>query len=178
MKSTALHNPYVPFSIPLLHAMARQPLYLVRQHYPRGADPTSVKCTTPLLLTHYTQLDTDRERAQRHMRLLKKDPCRFLYDSTDAVHRERLESAAAQPEGYRIYINLLPAPWKAPAPLKKKIEAYLREQLHWWNYRPNDTLHVALKDRYGELFLGISWKHRQTEVHLADIENHRPCAMT
>mgnify|MGYP003348363068 CR=1 FL=1 len=158
--------------------MARQPLYLVRQHYPRGADPASVKCTTPLLLTHYTQLETDRERAQRHMRLLKKDPCRFLYDSTDPVHRERLESAAAQPEGYRIYVNLLARPWKPSEKWKKKIDTYIRLHLGYWHYTSSGKLQVTLKDRYGDLFLGLSWKHHQTEVHLEDIENVLTCATT
>ncbi len=177
-RTTPLYNPYVLLHPALLEAMLRQPMFLVRQYYARGHSALLESGTVPLLLTHYIHHEVDTERAQRHMRLLKKDPYRFLYDSTDPVHREKLFRAAAQPAGFAVYINLMPKAWKASETLKRKISSYVQHQLPWWQYTPKDQLKVTLKDRYGELFLGLLWKHQQTEVNLEAIENFRPCATT
>ena len=176
-KFNKMHNPYTLLTPALLEAMLKQPLYFVRQHYARGQDVFRKK-TIPLLLTHYGQAEPDRERADRHLRLLGKDPYRFLYDSTETAHRQKLQTAAAQPEGYAVYINLLPQTWKAPALLKMRIGQYVREKLPWWNYSPADKLKVTLKERYGHLFIALLWKGQQTEVLLEDIENFRVCATT
>lgn len=172
------YNPYVLLQPPLLEAMLRQPMFLVRQYYARGQHPMHESGTIPLLFTHYIHHEVDTERALRHMRLLKKDPYRFLYDSTNPEHREKLFRAATQPAGYAVYVNLLPKAWKPSETLKRKISTYVQQQLPWWQYTAKDQLKVTLKDRYGELFLGLLWKHQQTEVNLEAIETFRPCATT
>lgn len=172
-----MYNPYTILTPQLLAAMLKQPMYFVRQHYPRGLQHEDDKCI-PLLFTHYIHTDTDKERADRHMRLLMKDKFRFLYDSTNPEHLEKLKKAAAQPEGYRIYINLLPKKWKASDGLKLIISRYVSEKLSWWNYTPKDKLNVTLKERYGELFIALLWRGQQTEVLLDDIENFSLCATT
>jgi hypothetical protein len=86
--------------------------------------------------------------------------------------------AAAQPLSYKCYINLLTAEWKAPAYLRTKIHNYMLHHLSWWNYDKTNSLHVHLKDRYGKLFLLLSWKGNRAEVLLDDIENFSPCVMT
>lgn len=174
----ASYNPYAELNTELLLAMTKQSMYFVRQYYARGEQEGSGNTRTPLLLTHYIHHEVDRERAERHMRLLGRDRYRFLYNSSLPEHFDKLLKAASQPEGYRIYINLLPKAWKASESLKRKISAYVQHQLPWWNYTTADRLKVTLKDRYGELFLGLLWKHQQTEVHLEAIENFRPCATT
>lgn len=171
-------NPYTLLNPELLAALMRQPLWFVRQHYPRGRAPFPPDTTLPLLLTFYLQDETGRERAQRHLRLLKKDPCRYLYDSTLPDHREKLGRAAAQPRGYRVYVNLLPGPWKPSETLKTHLNRYLQEYLPQWKPRGADHLKVILKERYGELYVVLHWKHHQTEVHLDLIENFSPCATT
>jgi hypothetical protein len=157
--------------------MLKQPMYFVRQHYPRGL-PHGEDEVIPLLFTHYMFHDTDKERAGRHMRLLMKDKYRFLYDSTDKLHFEKLKIAASQPEGYRVYINLLPKKWKASDILKMRISSYVSAKMPWWNYSPKDKLNVTLKERYGELFIALLWRGQQTEVLLEDIENFSVCATT
>jgi len=172
-----MHNPYTIWTPAILGAMLKQPMYFVRQSYPRGKFLYDEGVVT-LLLTHYPRHETDRERAERHMRLLWKDPYRFLYDSTCHNHLERLAAAASQPAGYRVYINLLPKKWEATPMMKIKIGQYIREKFPWWNYSPQDKLNVTLKERYGHLFLLLLWRGQQTEVLLEDIENFSPCAMT
>jgi hypothetical protein len=172
-----MYNPYHLLTEPILAAMLRQPMYFVRQHYPRGLlyeDETKI----PLLFTHYIHHDSDKERAERHIRLLLKDPYRFLYNSAHPGHLEKLRTAASQPAGYRIYINLLPGKWKAGDALKLKISRYVKEKMPWWNYSPKDKLNVTLKERYGELFIALLWRGQQTEVLLEDIESFNVCATT
>lgn len=172
-----MYNPYTIITPQLLAAMLKQPMYFVRQHYPRGLLHEEDK-SIPLLFTHYIHTDTDKERADRHMRLLMKDKFRFMYDSRNPEHLEKLKKAAAQPKGYRIYINLLPKKWKASDGLKLKIGRYVSAKLSWWNYSPKDKLNVTLKERYGELFIALLWRGQQTEVLLEDIENFSLCATT
>lgn len=171
-------NPYTLIRPELLKAMLKQPMYFVRQYHKRGMLENESKETEPLLFTHYAQHETDGERARRHIRLLMKDPYRFLYDSTNKEHLQKLLVAATQPDGYRIYINLLPKKWKATDGLKTKINSYMLHRLPWWKYSPADKLNVTLKERYGQLYIVLLWKGQQTEVHLDEIENFRLCAMT
>lgn len=168
-------NPYTILTPVILDGMLKQPMYFVRQLYPRGADPGNGRII-PILFTHYVHHDTDKERAERHMRLLMKDPYRFLYDSADESHLEKLRKAADQPGGFRIYVNLLPKKWKPGESLKRKIAAYMMNCLPGWKYSPADKLKVTLKERYGELYLALLWKGQQTEVHLDLIENFSLCA--
>ena len=170
-------NPYTLLSPEILAAMLKQPMYFVRQKYNRGKFLYDTE-ETPVLLTHYARNEVDAERAQRHMRLLMKDPFRYLYDSTNEEHLLKLKTAAAQPAGYRVYINLLPKKWKAPDGLKRKISGYTLHKLPWWQYSPADKLKVILKERYGELYIALLWKGQKTEVHLSEIENFTPCVMT
>lgn len=172
-----MYNPYTLLTPELLNALLQQPLCFVRQQYPRGKQHPA-ETSIPLLLTHYSFHETDQERAERHIRLLFKDPYRFYYDGRQPEHREKLRIAAGQPEGYRIYINLMPKKWKASDGLKIKISRYLSHKLPWWHYSPKDKLHVTLKERYGELFVALLWRGQQTEVLLDDIENFPACVTT
>lgn len=172
-----MHNPYSLLTTEILSAMIKQKMYFIRQQYDRGKDVFQVN-TIPLLLTHYGHHETDLERAERHYRLLWRDRYRYLYDTTKAEDIDKLKIAALQPEGYRIYINLLPKKWKAPDMLKTQIGTYVRNKLPWWNYSPANKLKVTLKERYGLLFIVLLWRGQQTEVLLEDIENYRVCAMT
>ena len=171
-------NPYSLLTPEILKALTRQPMYFVRQNYPRGKFLYDGEGVQTLLLTHYIQNDVDRERAERHMRLLKKDKYRFLYDSTDQGDIQKLLTAATQPPGYRIYINLMETNWKASASLKIKIRAYVTDKLPFWKYSPADKLKITLKERYGQLHLAFLWKGQHSEVHLDEIENYVPCATT
>ena len=171
-------NPYSLLTPDILSMLLKQPMYFVRQEYKRGAFLYDTPETRTLLLTHYPKHEIEKERATRHMRLLFKDPYRFLYDSTDPGHLEKLKNASLQPPGYRIYINLMHTKWKAGPALKIRISNYVKEKLPWWNYSPADKLKVTLKERYGELFLVLLWKGQQTEVLLEEIENFTPCVMT
>src|SRR5437773_1236916 len=114
-----MYNPFVILNEKLLNAMLKQPMYFVREHYSRGLEMNNK--TIPLLLTHYSQLGVNNERAKRHYELIKNDSYRFLYDTTNEEHVQKLKIAAKQPEDYKIYVNILPKIWAAPNHLRNQI---------------------------------------------------------
>ncbi len=172
-----MYNPYILLSPELLAGLLKQPLYFVCQYYERGlACPDTHNI--PLLLTHYTMDEPGKERAARHIRLLATDRFRFLYDSTNPRHLQQLNKASMQPEGYRIFVNLLPQQWKADEALTRRIICYIREKMPWWSFSIKDQLHITLRERYGSLFIMLYRRGSQTEVLLNDIENMYPCATT
>jgi hypothetical protein len=164
------HNPFVKLSTKLLLALVKQPGCFVREFYPRGGDEHSG--VIPFLLTHYSHHDIDRERAQKHFRTLKNDRYRFLYDSSNPEHLRKLEIAAQQPAGYKIFINILPAPWKASDHLKTKIYRYLAVKYPEWKTVGDKKLNIALRDLFGKLYLYFRWQGNKVEVLLEEVENH------
>jgi hypothetical protein len=165
-------NPYTLLTPPLLAAMLRQPMYFVRQYYPRGQQaPDAPPHTQALLLTHYCYTAPDKERADRHLRLLHGDRFRLLYNSTVPEQLEKLQLAAQQPAGYQVYINLLPKEWQAGSELKAKIDCYLSSHFPAWSYQHGDKLNVVLRERYGQLYLGLLWKGQAAEIPLEAVED-------
>lgn len=162
-----------------MEAMFKDSKLFVREYYPRGHDHFDEPGTVPLLLTYYEK-DTPIEynRAHFHIRQLQEDRYAFLYDSENAEHQKRLVTAATQPPPYKIYINLLTAEWKAPSYLRSKIHSYMQCHFSWWHYNKTNSLHIHLKDRYGKLFLLLSWKGNSAEVLLDEVENFSVCATT
>ena len=150
----------------MLHAIIRQPHYFVRHYYTRGLrDDNAI----PLLFSHYSHHEIDRERAFRHVRLLKKDPHRFLYNSEDPIHRERLQRAAMQPQGFRVYTNVLPDKWQPTPALRKRIYAYVNEKFGL-THNSADRINIKLQDLYGKLYLFLTLRTTTIEVLLEDIE--------
>ena len=54
----------------------------------------------------------------------------------------------------------------------------MQQHFPWWNYNKTQQLHIHLKDKYGKLFLQLSWKANRAEVLLEEIENVTICATT
>jgi len=162
-------NPFVLLTPSLLNAMTTQPMYFVRQYYDRGINEFDNKI--PLLFSHYSHHEIDEERAQRHMRLLKTDKYRFLYDSSNKEDLNKLMIAALQPSGYKIYTNLLLREWTPPKYIKIRVYFYLKEKLCIGSNLWNETIKIQLQDLFGQLYLRISWRGTKVEVLLNEIEN-------
>jgi hypothetical protein len=161
-----IYNPLQLLNKKLLLAMIKEPGYFVREYYARGKeeDPAII----PLLLTHYSQNDIDKERANRHYGLIKNDPYRFLYDSNDPEHAKRLVIASVQPKGYKIYVNLVSKVWKPPFHLRNHIYAYMLNKYPDW--KNNRKLSVNLQDLFGKLYLIFTWQGNKAEVLLEEVE--------
>ena len=151
--------------------MTKEPKLFVRQYYAGGLDHFDEPGTVPLLLTYYYKDNhIDVNRAGFHIKQLETDKYRFLYDSENPEHLQKLIAAAQQPPGYKIYINLLPKEWIPPDSLKRKIHHYMLHNLPWWNYNKTNQLHIHLTDRYGKLYLQLSWKGNKADVLLEEID--------
>ena len=174
-----MYNPLAEISTPIMETMLKEPKLFVREYYPRGFSHYHAPGTIPLLLTYYEKdKAVEASRALFHLRQLELDKYLFLYDSENPDHQNRLRIAATQIQPYKIYINLLIKEWEPPAFLKTKIHTYMQHHFAWWNYSKTNSLHIHLKDRYGKLFLQLSWKANQAEVLLDEVENFRPCVTT
>lgn len=137
--------------------------WFVRQAYPRGMHP-SLKAA--FLLSGYRSIG----EARAHFEAVAEDPYRRVYDGHDDADRERLFAAAAQPDGYAIYINLLAKRKWVPDPATgAAIRQYVRTHTSWKPDRRED-LHVSLFIQFGELFLNLKTKQEEIKIPFSDIE--------
>lgn len=169
-----MHNPFVLLTVELMNAMLKEPKLFVREHYMRAKDDE--KAFIPILFTYYNkERDMERHRADYHYAQLKKDNYAFLYDSENPEHKERLLKAAAQPLPYQCYVNLLMKKWSPPLLLRRQLNKYMLQNFKDWN---NHKINIQLKDRFGKLFLIVSWELNRVEIPLEEIENSAPCVTT
>ncbi len=169
-----MYNPLALLSPELIRAVIKSPKLFVREYYNRGANCDNA---LSLLLTCYDkENNVEQSRALFHLKQLGDARYVRIYDSEINEDVEKLLLAAAQPSGYKIYINMLYSKWTAPAFLRTRIHGYMQHNLPWWNYDKNNQLHIHLKDRYGKLYLQLSWKANKAEVILEEIENFSVCA--
>jgi hypothetical protein len=162
-----MYNPLSLINPALMEALLKEPRFFVRQYYERGKTGTEI----PLLLTYYHKEDEkDPLRANLHMKLLKDDKYRFLYDSEIEEHHKKLMTAAAQPQGFRVYINLLPKKWKASNELRKKLTAYAKQHFQWWPREGPVNIGIQLQDLYGQLYLLVNWQGHRAEILLDNVE--------
>lgn len=157
---------YNPF--PLLNAgmlqeqIAKGKRWFVRQRYARGG-------VGAFLLRAYT--DGEKEQAELHMQALSRDRHAFLYDADLAEHRQRLELAAGQPEGYRVYYAVKKGKdWTPPDVYQGKIRGYIWK--HHPDWRAPAKIEVGLEEEFGELFLVLSCKNEEETIPLETIENY------
>lgn len=156
---------YNPF--PLLNAALLQEQitngkrWFVRQTYRRGG-------ARAFLLRAYT--DGEKEYAEQHMETLSKDRHAFLYDAELPGHRQRLERAAGQPEGYQVYYAVKKGrDWTPPEAYQQKIRSYIWKNHPDW--RAPAKIEVGLEEEFGELFLVLQCKSEEVTIPLATIEN-------
>ena len=166
-----MYNPYALLTVPLMQSLMKSNRYFVRQSYTRGRDHFDEQVKGVFLLTYYYDDDIETTRAEMHVSLLKEDPYRLLYDARLPEHRDRLLKAASQPVGYKVYINLLPAKWKAPAFLREKIAHYIAETLPEWKVNRYSNLDITLQERFGNLYLDLHWKGRKATVQLDAVDH-------
>lgn len=169
-----MHNPFALLTTELMEAMLQEPKFFVRELYIRGQGTGSNKNIVPFLFTYYHKdSDVENHRAQYHFSQLKNDKYAFLYDSERPFHKERLLIAASQPSPYKCYVNLLLKKWKPPLVVRQQLHIYMQRRFKNWN---NHQTNVQLKDRFGKLFLILSWELNQVEVPLEEIEKTGLCA--
>jgi hypothetical protein len=171
-----MYNPLSLLSVQLLTAMTKSPKLFIREYYERGYANETYKSTQPFLLTWYDkQNEVEKSRALFHLQQLPTNAKPCIYDSENPVDYTKLLIAASQPKGFAIYINILPQKWLPPAFLTKCIHLYMLQKFTNWQYKKYPKLQVCLIDKYGKLYVQLSWKNNKAEVLLQIIENCTVC---
>lgn len=158
-----MHNPLYIFSTEVLEELIKTGhRYFVRQTYRRGYDHT---LKASFLISHYEE----QAKADIHFKALTNDPNRFLYDAQNPERLTKLQIAAAQPEGFRIYtLHLAMEEWKVPTSLKGNLKRYIT-RLNWHPSK-DKGVNAKLFSQFGELFIALKWQSHETKVPLYEIE--------
>lgn len=161
-----MHNPFQLYSPQLLHALLKAGhKYFVRQTYSRGLAHFNEEQKGAFLISHYS----DKSKAQIHFEALKNDGNRFLYDTFEKGHLEKLQTAATQPTGYKIYAPLLLQQWKPSDIMAGKVKIYIDHKLKWRAGR-GDTVKTNLFIQFGEIFIALKLGIHEVKIPLSEIE--------
>lgn len=173
LKSGHMHNPLALLREDLIDAMIQEGnTFYVRQTYLRGINHLDENMKGAFLFTHYK----DRQRAQAHVDSLRHDQYVKLYDVNQPSDKEKLYTAARQPEGYQVFAAVLKdREWKPPPQLANHIKNYISSKTNW-KPRGKQSLSASLLLEFGELFLSLKSGEGELKVPLKDIETGRPGA--
>lgn len=161
-----MHNPLVLLKKDLLDAMiASGNQYFIRQSYPRGKDPFDEKIKEAFLISHYNDL----HKAEAHYQAVAQDYRKFFYHVGVSEEKAKLYLATEQPEGFKIYANILPDQWTPSKQMGAKIRSYIDGVLKWRVSR-NSRVNAALFSEFGELYIKIRNGSHEVKIPLKDIE--------
>jgi hypothetical protein len=165
-----MYNPFPLLTPGLLQdQLCKGKRYFVRQSFPRGMD-TRLKAA--FLLRAYPE--DEKELAHRHVTTLGRDGNAFLYDALQTEHLEKLEIAASQPFGYKVfYAAKKGVDWKPPAAYQEKMRRYIRRHHPAWRtQRGGNPVEIGLYEEFGELFLTFSYEEERSTVPFDLIEGY------
>lgn len=164
-----MYNPFSPLSKPLLDAFVRLgKKYFVRQSFARVKDHFDKNVKEYFIITHYA----DMVRAQQHMMSIGHDAYKYLYEWDNPEHRQKLNVAAGNPPGYKIYSAVLTKDWEIQirSTLKEKTRGYIERNIGW-KPRRSDTVDFILYVNNGELYAKLKLRAEEVRVKLEEIEN-------
>jgi hypothetical protein len=173
-----MYNPF-PLLTPglLKDQMARGKCYFVRQTFLRGYEG---RLKAAFLVRGYGA--DEKELAERHFAAIGganvlgivRDPNAFLYDVQVPAHVERLEIAAGQPFGYKVfYAAKKGVEWKPPESYQEKMKAYIRRHHPGWRTKKEgDKIQIGLYEEFGELFLKFSYEEEHDTIPFDLIEKY------
>ena len=167
-----MFNPHCLFSERLLNALVlAEKRYFVRQSFPRAAGPGEQGIKGHFLISHYG----DFVEAMQHFEALAGDRFRCLYFWNNRVDRIKLQKAAEQPAGYKIYAAVVMPGWeeRAAMQLREKVKLFAD---HHFKLRPGgpDPVRFSLYPHFGEVFLKIRFRKQEIKISLAEVENFHP----
>ena len=165
-----MYNPFPLFSEGLLRdQVAKGKRYFVRQTFARGWD---ARLRAAFLLRAYPE--AEKELADRHIATLPRDIHVFLYDALLPEHLEKLQIAARQPFGYKVfYAAKKGVDWKPPPVYKEKMRHYInRHHSDWRGSSGGEKIQVGLYEEFGELFLKFSFDGEEDTIPFDDIEKY------
>jgi hypothetical protein len=165
-----MYNPF-PLLTPglLKDQMARGKSLFVRQTFLRGYEG---RLKAAFLFRGYPV--EEKELAEQHLAAIGRDPNAFLYDVLVPAHVERLEIAAGQPFGYKVfYAAKKGVEWKPPESYQEKMKAYIRRHHPGWRTKKDgDKIQIGLYEEFGELFLKFSYEEEHDSIPFDLIEKY------
>lgn len=162
-----MYNPFILLSPELLaHKIAAGKRFFVRQTYLRGLQP-GIKAA--FLLRAYAA--TEEELALQHLQVLAADPHARLYDAADPAQAEKLDIAATQPAGYRIYYaGKIGNKWRPPPAYEYRIKQYIRRRHPEWRPTRGQQIRVGLFEEWGNLWIRLGFEEETEIIPLSHFE--------
>ena len=163
-----MFNPLCLFSKELLAAFVSSgQKYFVRQTFNRGRNSSDTTVRS-FLISHYN----DYKQAFEHFEAIAQDPNRYLYRWSEPEHRKRLEAAASQPTGFKIFAGVVMPDWKEKADraLKVRVRQYM-ERKNLWHPGRKDEVTFELYPHFGEVFVRMRFRKQEIKVALEEVEN-------
>ena len=163
-----MFNPLYLFTKDVLEAtIKRGCTYFVRNSYPNAFNPLETSIKGNYLITPYD----DFSKAQAHFNSISTDKARFFYNLDDKEQKEKLENAASQPEGYKIYSPYFYPNYKDKITprLKEKINNYMYQHTRW---KPGkgDVIFIDFFLQFGTLYISMSFAGSTIKIMFAEIE--------
>ena len=165
-----MYNPFPLLTRGLLtDQLAKGKRWFVRQTFPRGAEPRLVAA---FLIRAYDADENDT--ARQHISALSRDGNAFLYDAEDPAHLQKLQIAAGQPFGYKVfYAAHKGVEWKPPPVYQEKMRNYIRRHHPAWrSTKEGDSIGIGLFEEFGQLFLKFSHNDEEDTIPFDNIETY------
>ena len=165
-----MYNPFPLLNEALLRdQVAKGKRFFVRQTFARGMDG---RLKAAFLLRAYPEVE--KEQAEQHLSAIARDVNAFLYDAATAEHLERLQIAARQPFGYKVfYAAKKGVDWVLPPVYREKIRHYInRHHAGWRGNTAGEKIQVGLYEEFGELFIKFSYDRQEDSIPFDEIEKY------
>ncbi len=165
-----MYNPFPLLSRGLLKdQIDKGKRWFVRQTFARGM---ASRLKAAFLIRGYDA--EEKALAQEHLATLSRDGNAFLYDTAEPAHLEKLNVAASQPFGYKIfYAAKKGTNWKPPAVYVQKIRGYInRHHSNWRAQREGGEIEVGLYEVFGELFIKFNHGEEEDTIPFEMIEQY------
>jgi hypothetical protein len=165
-----MYNPFPLLNEALLKdQVSKGKRYFVRQTFVRGME---ARLKAAFLLRGYEA--GEKGLAEAHMAMIAGDVHAFLYDADDPALLERLQIAARQPFGYKVYYAAKRGlDWKPPQLYQDKIRRYLnRHHGDWRSTRGGAQIQAGLYEEFGALFIKFSYEGEEDVIPFDDIEKY------
>ncbi|MFL5789131.1 MAG: hypothetical protein ACJ748_13820 [Flavisolibacter sp.] len=163
-----MFNPFYLFTTTLLEKLVeRGKMFFIRQTFIRAKEPFDETIKGYFLISHYDNITT----AMDHFGAISYDANRFLYEWHNSEHKKRLELAASQPQGYKIYSTVFKPDWEKHITdrMKDKMRKYVKEL--GWNPNRSDSVVTNYELQFGELYIRLKYGRREAKVKFEEIEN-------
>lgn len=161
-----MHNPLYPFTTDLLKVLIERGFTIfVRQTYPRGKDHFDTDIKETFLITPYKDIG----EANQHFQYIQYDRRKYIYQIHRPEELQKLQLAASQPPGYRVFSDKLASDkWRPSQQMAAKISNYLRTNTKWKASDHDVSINLFL--HYGDLMLRLSNGTDEMKILLSEIE--------